>query len=672
MTHPVLQGLNEKQLEAAETINGPVLVLAGAGSGKTSTLTKRIAYMIAQGISPRNILAVTFTNKAAQEMKERVKKVLEENGAMVGVPTMGTFHSVCLQILHRDGSALGYAPNIVIYDTSDQESLIKDILKARKVNTDEIKPKTIQYIISNQKNQLISPEKFASKQAENPIEELVQEVYKDYQKKLKQNNAVDFDDIIFQTVNLFKKFPDVLAKYQEQYQYIMIDEYQDTNHAQYLLVKMMAAKYKNICVVGDDFQAIYSWRGANFQNILNFEKDYKDTKVVLLEQNYRSTQVILDAANNVIAKNTERTDKNLWTDKDQGSLIQVIEAENEYQESMYIADRIREIHEQEGIPYRDMACLYRTNAQSRSVESALSYKVLPYQIVGGVKFYDRAEVKDLMAYLKFIYNPKDQASMSRIINTPKRSVGGTSVQKIIAAYNQATLESNEVILLDILEMPEEFGLKLTGKAKQGASDFAELINAIMVKMAEDGYTVSKILLDVMQKTKYTDIFKDDEKADIRLENIEELFTVTQKFDHLPAQDGIYEFLQETSLLSDADTVESEDKVTLMTLHAAKGLEFKVVFLVGMEENILPHSRSLLSHKDLEEERRLCYVGITRAKEHLYITCTQMRRIFGQVQANPASRFLQEIPQELLEYNSLMAGTDSFDTEIEPFDDGWSF
>lgn len=672
MTHPVLQGLNEKQLEAAETISGPVLVLAGAGSGKTSTLTRRIAYMIAQGIPSQNILAVTFTNKAAQEMKERVRKVLDDNGMVGGIPTMGTFHGVCLQILHRDGSALGYGPNIVIYDTSDQESLIKDILKARHVNTDEIKPKTIQYIISNQKNQLISPGQFASKKPENPVEELVQEVYKDYQKKLKQNNAVDFDDIIFQTVNLFKKFPDILAKYQEQFQYIMIDEYQDTNHAQYLLVKMMAAKYQNICVVGDDFQAIYSWRGADFQNILNFEKDYKKTKIILLEQNYRSTQVILDAANNVISKNTERTDKNLWTDKDQGTLIQVVEAENEYQESMYIADRIQEIHEKEGIPYRNIACLYRTNAQSRSIESALAYKVLPYQIVGGVKFYDRAEVKDLIAYLKFIYNPKDQASLTRVINTPKRSIGAATVQKIISAYNQASLEEREVSLLDVLEMPEEFGLHITGKARQGIQEFAELINGLTIKMVEDGYTISKILLQIMQKTKYTNIFKDDEKADMRLENIEELFTVTQKFDHLSAQDGLYEFLQETSLQSDADTLESDDKITLMTLHAAKGLEFNIVFLLGMEENILPHSRSLLSHKDLEEERRLCYVGITRAKDQLYFTCTQVRRIFGQVQVNPASRFLQEIPKELLEYQSLVHSPEPFDTEIEPFDDGWSF
>lgn len=652
--HPILRGLNDKQLEAAETIEGPVLVLAGAGSGKTSTLTKRIAYMIAEGISPFNILAVTFTNKAAKEMKERISHLLETafEGDVPSMPMVGTFHSVCLNILHREAEALGYDRSFLIYDTTDSQNIIKDLLKKRDISKEQVKPATIHNLISKAKNNLVSATQFATYNPTSPLEELAIELYQEYQKQLRKNNAMDFDDIIMNTVVLFKEYADVLAKYQERFKYIMIDEYQDTNQAQYELVKLLANKYKNLCVVGDDFQAIYSWRGADFKNILNFEKDYKNTKVVLLEQNYRSTQIILDAANQVIEKNSQRTDKNLWTDKESGDLIQLVEAENEYQESLFVARTIKDLVGSGKYALSGFACLYRTNAQSRALEEAFLQLRIPYQIVGGTKFYERAEIKDLLAYLKFIYNNNDTASFRRIINVPKRSVGKASVDKILATYSQLSDMEQNVDLIKLLTEPEKFGLKLTGKAKSGILAFCEQILELRGCFEKERYNLSQLVADILKITSYTSHWEKNKENEARMEYIEELFTVTQKFDNLAVEEALYEFLQETALLSDIDGMQATQAVTLMTYHAAKGLEFPVVFMIGMEEGILPHSRSLVSHKELEEERRLCYVGITRAKDKLYMTYTQLRRIFGQIQSNPSSRFINEIPDHLLEQLSL--------------------
>jgi DNA helicase-2/ATP-dependent DNA helicase PcrA len=652
--HPILSGLNDKQLEAARTIEGPVLVLAGAGSGKTSTLTKRIAYMVAKGIDPYNILAVTFTNKAAKEMKERISHLLETSfdGYIPNMPMVGTFHSVCLNILHREAGALGYDKSFLIYDTGDSQNIIKDLLKKRDISKEQVKPATIQNLISKAKNNLVTATQFATYNPTSPLEELTIELYQEYQKQLRKNNAMDFDDIIMNTVVLFKEYTDVLAKYQERFRYIMIDEYQDTNQAQYELVKLLANKYKNLCVVGDDFQAIYSWRGADFKNILNFEKDYKNTKVVLLEQNYRSTQIILDAANQVIDKNTQKKDKNLWTDKESGDLIQLVEAENEYQESMFVARTIKDLVGRDKYSLSSFACLYRTNAQSRALEEAFLQLRIPYQIVGGTKFYERAEIKDLLAYLKFIYNNNDTASFRRIINVPKRAVGKASVEKVLLAYSEINDVDQNVDLIQLLTEPEKYSLKITGKAKSGILAFCEQIMELRGYFEKEKYNLSQLVADIIKITKYTSHWEKNKENEARIEYIEELFTVTQKFDNLPVEEALYEFLQETALLSDIDGMQASQAVTLMTYHAAKGLEFPVVFMIGMEEGILPHSRSLVSHKELEEERRLCYVGITRAKDKLYMTYTQLRRIFGQIQSNPSSRFINEIPDHLLEQLSL--------------------
>jgi DNA helicase-2/ATP-dependent DNA helicase PcrA len=648
-TEHILAELNDKQREAAEIIEGPLLVLAGAGSGKTKTLTHRIAYLIANGIAPYQILAVTFTNKAAREMKERIGTLMPEG--ISSMPTVGTFHSVCLQLLRVEAQHIGLDPQIVIYDAQDSEQLIKQILKEKQVNTDQIKPRTVKYIISNAKNDLINPKQFKESRAGNPTEEVVMEVYEEYQKRLRQNNAVDFDDIIMYTVRLLEENKEVREKYQNRFTYILIDEYQDTNQAQYRLTKLLADKHHNLCVVGDDFQAIYSWRGANFKNILNFERDYPEAKTITLEQNYRSTQVILDAANNVIEQNKERTEKALWTDKKSGYNIQLVESENEYQESMFVARQIQELLN-EGYRGTDIACLYRTNAQSRTLEELFLQHGISYQIVGGLKFYDRAEVKDVLAYLKFLYNPNDEAAFRRIINTPKRSVGETSVSKIITTYLE-TQEVESVTLLELLSDPDKYDLPVKGQAKNGINRFIEVMQAFREKLHGGETPLSQLVVELLNRTGYTEYLKKDEKGEAKLENIEELFSVTQKYDHLPAVEGLYEFLEETALLTDADESGPQDAVTLMTLHAAKGLEFNVVFLVGLEENLLPHSRSLTSDKDLEEERRLCYVGLTRARDRLFLTNTQVRRIFGQMQSNPSSRFINEIPQELLDQTSLM-------------------
>jgi len=654
----LLKGLNPKQLEAATTINGPLLVLAGAGSGKTSTLTKRIAFMIQEGIRPYNILAVTFTNKAAKEMKGRIEALLIDSN--ISMPLVGTFHSVCLNILFREAVNLGYKNNFLIYDSQDSQSIIKDLLKAKMIPIEKIKPNSVQFLISQAKNSLISPSKFAMQTPNSELEEISIQIYQEYQKRLLQNNAMDFDDIIMNVTTLFQNHPEILAKYQDRFQYIMIDEYQDTNHAQYLMVKMLATKHQNICVVGDDFQAIYSWRGANFKNILNFSKDYKDTKTILLEQNYRSTQIILDAANKVIEKNSERTDKNLWTEKQDGELIQLVEAENEYQESVFVAKKIQELQRIHKHKLSDFACLYRTNAQSRSLEEAFLQFGIPYQVIGGTKFYDRQEIKDILAYLKFLYNPNDETSFKRIVNLPKRAVGKTSIDKILDCYHKNVEKSNEISLAHILIDPTEYDLKITGKAKLGLASFMEQMANLRDKINQPNYNLSKLVSDLIKETNYISIFDNDDKSEERLANIDELYSVTQKFDSKEPMEALYEFLQETALLSDTDSLESQEKVTLMTYHSAKGLEFPVVFMIGMEDGILPHSRSLMSQKELEEERRLCYVGITRAKDKLFMTYTQIRRIFGQMQANPSSRFLQEIPDYLFE--SISLGYSDYDSE----------
>jgi DNA helicase-2/ATP-dependent DNA helicase PcrA len=670
----ILTGLNPKQKEAAMRTEGPLLVIAGAGSGKTLTLTRRVAYMMANGVSPYSILAVTFTNKAAREMKNRISGLLADlqpntKPDEVAMPLVGTFHSVCLRFLRKEASLLGLDPGLVVYDTQDSQALLKHILKEKHIDTDETKPQSVQYIISDAKNNLVDEKDFINYTPTSYLEEVVQEVYPIYQKRLRENNALDFDDIIMLTVKMFEGRQDILERYQEKYKYLMIDEYQDTNEAQYRLIKRLADKYKNLCVVGDDYQAIYSWRGANFKNILNFEKDYQNAKVVMLEQNYRSTQVILDAANKVIEKNIERTSKNLWTDKKEGELIQLVEAENEYQESQFVAKKIRELVARGEVKLKEVACLYRTNAQSRALEEAFLATAIKYQVVGGTKFYDRAEIKDVLGYLRFIYNPKDEAAFRRIINNPKRSIGAVTINKITAIYQDVRDKGENISIYDVLMDASRYQIKLSGKALKGVESFVKVITELRANLAKLDMTLSRILVDLLKKTEYLAQFEKKEADEGRIENIEELFSVTQKFDEMQAMEGLNGFLEETSLLSDADTMEEENSVTLMTLHAAKGLEFKVVFLVGLEEGLLPHSRSLISQSDLEEERRLCYVGITRAKDRLFLTYTQIRRIFGKMQSNPSSRFINEIPEHLLEDISLLYTDFSADSD---FDETWDY
>lgn len=637
----LINGLNDKQREAVLKTEGPLLILAGAGSGKTRVLTHRIAYLIEEkGVSPWNILALTFTNKAAGEMKERIGNLIGHGGQDVWA---GTFHSVCVRILRRDIEKIGYSSNYVIFDSADQKTLVRDCIKELSLSEKLYDPKAMLGFISSQKNIMVKSDTYINANYTNFRERQKGEIYALYQKKLKENNALDFDDLINKTIELFKEHPMVLEYYQNKFHYVLVDEYQDTNGAQYELVRLLASKYKNICVVGDDDQSIYGWRGADIANILNFEKDYLDASVIKLEQNYRSTKTILNAANEVIQNNSGRKNKKLWTGNDEGQQINIYSGNNEHEEADFIVKKIKEIKNDENKSYSDFSILYRTNAQSRVLEESFMRANMPYKIVGGLKFYDRKEIKDIVSYLRLIQNPVDNISLKRIINVPKRGIGKTTIDKI-EEYSLSKEESIYSVILDI----EELG-SLSQRAKGKVREFASLIGTFIAM--KEVLSVKDLIEKVIESSRYiSELEKEDTvEARTRIENIKEFVSVAIDFDVNNPGGTLEDFLANIALLSDIDKTEdgNDEAVTLMTLHSAKGLEFPVVFISGMEEGMFPSSRSLTSQADLEEERRLCYVGITRAEETLFITHTAIRTIFGRKNFNTVSRFIREIPKELI-------------------------
>jgi DNA helicase-2/ATP-dependent DNA helicase PcrA len=639
----LLNGLNPEQKEAVKHTEGPLLLMAGAGSGKTRVLTHRIAYLLLEkGIAPWSILAITFTNKAAREMKTRVANI---TGPAAEDIWISTFHSMCVRILRRDIDRIGINSNFTILDSADQLSVIKQILKDLNFDPKKFEPRSILGTISSAKNELKTALQF-EKIAAGPYEEIVRDVYFEYEKRLQKNHALDFDDLIMSTIHLFKRVPEVLEFYQRKFQYIHVDEYQDTNKAQYVLVNMLAERFRNICVVGDSDQSIYRWRGADIQNILSFEKDYDDTKVILLEQNYRSSKKILQAANKVIVNNMNRKPKQLWTDNDEGQKLVYYQGDNEHDEAQFIAGKMIEFINSGKRKETDIAVLYRTNAQSRVIEEVLVKSNIPYNIVGGTKFYDRKEIKDLLAYLRLIANPDDDISLRRIVNVPKRGIGASTIEKV-AKYGA----DQDLSMFQALQEVEQIGLsaRFTNKLR-------EFIDSIgnWSKMQEF-LSVTELTEEVLNKTGYRDMFKNEKtlEAQSRLENLEEFLSVTGDFEKRSGDKSLIAFLTDLALIADIDQVdndEAEEKqsVVLMTLHSAKGLEFPVVFLIGMEEGVFPHNRSLFEAEEMEEERRLAYVGITRAEEELFITHARMRTLYGRTNTNAPSRFINEIPEELFE------------------------
>ena len=636
--------LNKKQQEAVLATQGPLLILAGAGSGKTRVLTHRIAYLLKERLAtPYNILALTFTNKAAREMKERVSSIVGSEGENIWI---STFHSMCVRILRRDIDRLGYSRNFTILDSSDQLSVIKQCEKELNIDSKKFDPRMILGMISGAKNELKGPKRFAE-EAAGPIQSVAAQVYERYQKKLKSNNALDFDDLIGKTIDLFKAEKDVLDYYQRKFQYIHVDEYQDTNAAQYTLVKLLAAHFRNLCVVGDSDQSIYGWRGADIRNILDFEKDYPDARVILLEQNYRSTKRILEAANHVIAKNTGRKAKNLWTENQDGPKIHCFTADSEHGEAYYVVKEIQKGIRQ-GTPYGDFAVLYRTNAQSRVIEDTFMKSGIPYTIVGSTKFYDRKEIKDLLAYLRLISNPDDDTSLRRIINVPKRGIGDSTVEKI-----QFYAADQGISLYRALKEIEEIGL--SARAFKLVREFSKMIGDLT--LMQEYLSVTELTEEVLKRSGYREELKNEGtlEASGRLENINEFLSVTMEFESKNDDKSLLAFLTDLALIADIDMLldgeEVQEKgpgVVLMTLHSAKGLEFPTVFLIGLEEGVFPHSRALFNDEEMEEERRLAYVGITRAEKELFMTCAMMRTLYGQTKRNSRSRFIEEIPEHLLE------------------------
>ena len=652
--HPLLNGMNDRQAEAVQTTEGPLLIMAGAGSGKTRVLTHRIAYLIDEKmVNPWNILAITFTNKAAREMRERAEKLKTEAQDCL----IATFHSMCVRILRREADHIGYNRNFTIVDPGEQRTLMKRILKNLNLDPKKWNERAILGTISNAKNDLIDEVAYANLAADM-YTQIVAKCYTAYQKELRQSEAMDFDDLIMLTLRLFDQNPDVLTYYQQRYQYIHVDEYQDTNHAQYQLVKLLASRFKNICVVGDADQSIYGWRGADMQNILDFEKDYPETKVVLLEENYRSTKTILQAANEVIRNNRNRRPKNLWTQNEDGEEIVYYRANDEQDEALFVARTIDQLS-REGYSHKDFAVLYRTNAQSRTVEEALLKSNIPYTMVGGTKFYSRKEIRDVISYLNLIANPSDNISYERVVNEPKRGVGPGTVEKI-----RDFASSQEISLLDasanILLSP------VKGKAAQAVYDFANMLLDLRERL--DDYTVTELVEAVLEKTGYATALAAQAtlESQARIENIEEFLSVTKNFDESPDNpsdesglDKLSRFLNDLALIADTDDGDTESsEVTLMTLHAAKGLEFPVVFLVGMEENVFPLSRASEDEDELEEERRLAYVGITRAEKILYLTNANSRMLYGKTNYNHPTRFLREISSDLLDYQGLARPSNS--------------
>ncbi|KPV58046.1 ATP-dependent DNA helicase PcrA [Paenibacillus sp. A3] len=637
-----IQKLNPQQRRAVEATDGPLLIMAGAGSGKTRVLTHRIAYLIAtRKAAPWSILAITFTNKAAREMQERVSALVGPQGQDIWV---STFHSMCVRILRRDISRIGFTSNFTILDSGDQLSVIKNCMKEMNIDSKKFEPKAVQAAISNAKNELLTPEKFERKIGDY-FDGIVAKVYSSYQRKLKANNSLDFDDLIMTTIELFQQVPEVLDFYQNKFQYLHVDEYQDTNRAQYMLCRMLADKYKRICVVGDSDQSIYRWRGADISNILDFEKDYPNATTILLEQNYRSTSNILNAANKVIANNTGRKPKNLWTDKGEGQKIRLYQADSEHEEGYFITGEIRK-NVDKGRRFSEHAILYRTNAQSRVIEEILIKSDIPYQIVGGIKFYDRKEIKDILAYLRLISNPDDDISFARIVNVPKRGIGDTTVERLGAAAGQFG-----VSMFAMLENVDS--MEIGAKARNALADFRDMIENLYRMV--DYLSVTELTEKMLEMSGYREELKRENtiESQARLENIDEFLSVTMDFEKRNEDKSLVSFLTDLALIADIDSMNQDPEagkqgVVLMTMHSAKGLEFPVVFIMGLEEGVFPHSRALMDNEELEEERRLAYVGITRAEEELFLTCARMRTLFGRTTANAPSRFLQELPQELLE------------------------
>lgn len=641
----ILEKLNPPQREAVTAISGPVLIIAGAGSGKTRALTHRVAYLIRKKkVNPKNILAVTFTNKAAQEMKERITELLKV--ANCELPIIGTFHSICVRILRREIGKIGYKASFNIFDGQDQLVLIKKVMKELDVNPDQIKPKVALGAISKAKNELIDAEMFKN-QAGSYWEEIISKIYAAYQKKLKKQDAVDFDDILMLTAEIFKAYPGVLEKYQNIFHYIMVDEYQDTNHAQYLLIKLLAQKHNNLCVVGDDWQGIYSWRGANIQNILDFEKDYPEAKVIKLEQNYRSTQTILDAAYGVISKNINRKDKKIWTENKSGQAIISYEADDEKDEAQFIADKISEARDEKN-SFSDFVVLYRTNAQSRIIEEAMLRNSIPYRIIGGMKFYQRKEVKDVIAYLRLISNFNDEVSLERIINEPKRGIGEVTLRNWIKSAQEQGIDCVNFFLRNANDQLPNAKYKILSNKIDAISKLCEFIK----RMSEmkDKIRLTDFIQKIYIESGYEKTLMDGTDEGLaRHENVQELLTVAKKYDEYRGDEALRLFLEEVALISDTDNIDqASETVYLMTLHSAKGLEFKTVFITGLEEGLLPHSTSMLDPSEMEEERRLMYVGITRAREKVYLLFTSERNIFGSTQINAPSRFLDDIPEHLME------------------------
>ncbi|MDR9833435.1 DNA helicase PcrA [Staphylococcus coagulans] len=636
----LVKNMNKEQSEAVRTTEGPLLIMAGAGSGKTRVLTHRIAYLLDEkDVSPYHILAITFTNKAAKEMKERVQALVGEAAEVIW---MSTFHSMCVRILRRDADRIGIERNFTIIDPTDQKSVIKDVLKVNNIDPKKYEPRMFIGAISQLKNELKTPA-HAMEEANDFYSRMVATVYEGYQKQLIRNQALDFDDLIMTTIKLFERVPDVLDYYQNKFQYIHVDEYQDTNKAQYTLVNLIAQKFKNLCVVGDSDQSIYGWRGADIQNILSFEEDYPNARTIYLEQNYRSTKTILTAANEVIRNNTERKPKGLWTANQEGEKIHYYEAVSERDETEFV---VREILKQQkkGKHYKDIAVLYRTNAQSRVLEETFMKSNVPYVMVGGQKFYDRKEIKDLLSYLRLIANSADDISLQRIINVPKRGIGPSSVEKIATYAAQ-----NDMSMFEALAEVDFIGL--SKKVTQAAATFYELMSHLMKE--QEFLEISELVEEVLEKSGYREMLEREQtlEARSRLENIDEFMSVPHDYEeNTPLEEqSLINFLTDLSLVADVDEANLEDGVTLMTMHSAKGLEFPVVFIIGMEESIFPHIRAIKSEDDheMEEERRISYVAITRAEEELYLSHASSRTLYGRPQSNPRSRFLNEIPESLL-------------------------
>jgi DNA helicase-2/ATP-dependent DNA helicase PcrA len=635
----ILKELNDKQYEAVVNTKGPCLVIAGAGSGKTKVLTHKIAYIMQEeNAKPWDILAITFTNKAANEMKERIANLVGDNVKDMWV---GTFHSICVRILRRFIDRIGFDTSFIIFDTSDQKTLIKNCLKDLAIDDKLFNERSVQSEISNAKNDMLEPFQYTAKAMGDYRKEKIATVYELYQKRLKENNAIDFDDIINYTIKILMENPDVLEYYSNKFKYVLVDEYQDTNKAQFTLITLLASKNGNITVVGDNDQGIYSFRGADISNILNFEKDFPGTKIIKLEQNYRCTGNILKAANAVIKNNEVKYAKKLWTENEIGKLPKVYLADNEYDEGSYIVEQIEHLKREEYYKYSDFAILYRMNTQSRAIEDIFRRENIPYKIIGGLKFYERKEIKDIIAYLRLIQNTSDNLSLKRIINEPKRGIGKTSLDSI------EELANNEGIsMYKIIKDAQQYGLN---RIYLKSRDFINVIEELRQKQKD--LTISELIKLTLKKTGYMQALKDEKtiEAENRIENLDEFLTVAIEFEEQFAENTLADFLEGITLSSDLDNMEeTEDSVTLMTLHSAKGLEFPVVFLVGMEEGIFPGYKSIGEPKELEEERRLCYVGITRAKENLFLTCSKKRTIFGSTSCNAVSRFLKEIPKELLD------------------------